>query len=43
MDEAYADYSQVSFVNYLSKYKNLAIKTMSKVGFASLKVGYLSP
>lgn len=42
VDEAYADYSQVSFVNYLSKYKNLAImKTMSKVGFASLRVGYL--
>ena len=42
IDEAYADYSKKSFIQYLKKYKNLAIlKTMSKVGFASLRVGFL--
>ncbi|GIR28794.1 hypothetical protein CM15mP43_04180 [bacterium] len=41
IDEAYADYSKKSFIQYLKKYKNLAIlKTMSKVGFASLRVGF---
>ena len=42
IDEAYADYSKTSFIQHLSKYNNLAIlKTMSKVGFASLRVGFL--
>ena len=42
IDEAYADYSKKSFIQSLKKYKNLAIlKTMSKVGFASLRVGFL--
>ena len=42
IDEAYGDYSKKSFIQSLKKYKNLAIlKTMSKVGFASLRVGFL--
>ena len=42
IDEAYGDYSKTSFIQQLSKYNNLAIlKTMSKVGFASLRVGFL--
>ena len=42
VDEAYFDYSKQSFVNYLGDYQNLMIlRTMSKIGFASLRLGVL--
>jgi len=42
IDEAYSDYSNNSFIPLVKKFKNLAVmKTMSKIGFASLRVGYL--
>tara|TARA_B100000029_G_scaffold119241_1_gene112462 strand:- start:80057 stop:81133 length:1077 start_codon:yes stop_codon:yes gene_type:complete len=42
IDEAYADYSSHSYLPMLKRNKNLLImKTMSKVGFASLRLGYL--
>jgi|APSaa5957512535_1039671.scaffolds.fasta_scaffold00628_16 histidinol-phosphate aminotransferase len=42
LDEAYSDYSDFSFIKSLKKYKNMLImKTMSKVGFASLRLGFL--
>ena len=42
IDEAYADYSSYSYLPMLKRNKNLLImKTMSKVGFASLRLGYL--
>ena len=42
VDEAYSDYSDFSFVKSLKSYKNMLImKTMSKVGFASLRLGFL--
>jgi len=42
IDEAYCDFSGVSFLEYLKDYPNLIIiRTMSKVGFASLRLGIL--
>ena len=42
IDEAYADYSSYSYLPMLKRNSNLLImKTMSKVGFASLRLGYL--
>ena len=42
IDEAYADYSSHSYLPILKRNSNLLImKTMSKVGFASLRLGYL--
>ena len=42
IDEAYADYSSHSYLPMLKRNSNLLImKTMSKVGFASLRLGYL--
>jgi|TARA_B100000959_G_scaffold287590_1_gene374641 histidinol-phosphate aminotransferase len=42
IDEAYADYSTQSYFPLLKKNENLLImRTMSKIGFASLRLGYL--
>ena len=42
IDEAYSDYSSTSCIDLLRKNKNLLImKTMSKIGFASLRLGFL--
>ena len=42
IDEAYADYSSDSCLGLLKKNKNLLImKTMSKIGFASLRLGFI--
>lgn len=42
IDEAYSEYSQDSYVSFLKSNKNLLImKTMSKIGFASLRLGFL--
>ena len=42
IDEAYSEYANFSFIKSLKKYKNLVImKTMSKIGFASLRLGFL--
>ena len=42
IDEAYSDYSSDSCLSLLKKNKNLLImKTMSKIGFAALRLGYL--
>lgn len=42
IDEAYFDYSDISYLDCLSKYKNLIIlRTMSKIGLASLRLGIL--
>ena len=42
IDEAYSEYASFSFMKSLKKYKNLVImKTMSKIGFASLRLGFL--
>ena len=42
IDEAYSEYASFSFIKSLKKYKNLVImKTMSKIGFASLRLGFL--
>ena len=42
IDEAYSQYSNYSCVNFLKDNKNLLImKTMSKIGFASLRLGFL--
>ncbi len=41
-DEAYADFSGKSFKSKLKDFKNLLImKTFSKIGFASIRLGYL--
>lgn len=42
VDEAYCDFSGVSHMDRLSEYPNLVIlQTMSKIGFASLRLGML--
>ncbi len=42
IDEAYGDFSKKSYTSEMSKYENLLImKTLSKIGFAGLRVGYL--
>ncbi|NIP39435.1 MAG: histidinol-phosphate transaminase [Candidatus Dadabacteria bacterium] len=42
VDEAYCDFSGVAFLDQLSDYPNLIIlRTMSKIGFASLRLGML--
>jgi histidinol-phosphate aminotransferase len=42
IDEAYADYSSYSYLPLIKKNKNLLImRTMSKIGFASLRLGYI--
>ena len=42
VDEAYAGYSNYTYLPLLKKNKNLLImKTMSKIGFASLRLGYI--
>lgn len=42
VDEAYCDFSGVTFLDQLSDYPNLIIlRTMSKIGFASLRLGML--
>lgn len=42
VDEAYVDYADRDQASLLSKYENVAIlRTLSKVGFASLRVGWL--
>lgn len=41
-DEAYSDFSGKSLVGKIKKYKNLLVmKTFSKIGFASIRLGYL--
>ena len=42
IDEAYFDYHGETFIPYLKKYENLVIlRTMSKIGFASIRLGIL--
>jgi histidinol-phosphate aminotransferase len=42
VDEAYIDYADRDQTDLLSKYENVAIlRTLSKVGFASLRVGWM--
>jgi len=42
IDEAYYDFSKKTFLPYLKEYKNLIIlRTLSKIGMAGLRVGYL--
>ena len=42
IDEAYYDFSRKTFLPYLKEYKNLIIlRTLSKIGMAGLRVGYL--
>jgi histidinol-phosphate aminotransferase len=42
VDEAYSNFSGKSFLPFLKKYKNLVIlKTLSKIGFAALRIGFL--
>lgn len=41
-DEAYSDFSGKSLVKNVNKHKNLLVmKTFSKIGFASIRLGYL--
>ncbi|MBI3599600.1 MAG: histidinol-phosphate transaminase [Nitrospinae bacterium] len=42
IDEAYYDFSKKTFLSYLKEFKNLIIlRTLSKIGMAGLRVGYL--
>ncbi|MGX7589175.1 aminotransferase class I/II-fold pyridoxal phosphate-dependent enzyme [Candidatus Vidania fulgoroideorum] len=42
IDETYYDYSRKSFIKYVRKYNNIIIlRTFSKIGFASLRIGYM--
>jgi histidinol-phosphate aminotransferase len=42
IDEAYAEYSSRDYLGLLKKHENVAIlRTLSKVGFASLRVGWV--
>ena len=42
IDEAYNDFSKKTFLSYLKEFKNLIIlRTLSKIGMAGLRVGYL--
>ena len=42
IDEAYGAFSGQSFVTEINKYENLVImKTLSKIGFAGIRLGYL--
>lgn len=42
VDEAYIDYAETTHLELLKKYENVAIlRTLSKVGFAGLRVGWL--
>ena len=42
IDEAYYNFSRKTFLPYLKEYKNLIIlRTLSKIGMAGLRVGYL--
>lgn len=42
VDEAYIDYADHNHLRLLDKYENVAIlRTLSKIGFASLRVGWL--
>lgn len=42
VDEAYGNFSGKSFLPFIKKYENLVIlKTLSKIGFAALRIGFL--
>lgn len=42
LDEAYCDYSGVSYLDLLDQYENVVVlRTMSKIGFAALRLGIL--
>ncbi|MBI5750209.1 MAG: histidinol-phosphate transaminase [Nitrospinae bacterium] len=42
IDEAYYDFSRKTFLPYLKEFKNLIIiRTLSKIGMAGLRIGYL--
>jgi len=42
VDEAYGNFSGKTFLPFLKKYENLVVlKTLSKVGFAALRIGFL--
>lgn len=42
VDEAYFDYSKISYLDYTKEFDNLMIlRTMSKIGFASIRLGML--
>ncbi|HEY7535950.1 MAG TPA: histidinol-phosphate transaminase, partial [Thermodesulfobacteriota bacterium] len=42
LDEAYCDFAQRSFLHLIEKYQNLVVlRSMSKVGFASIRMGML--
>jgi len=43
IDEAYFDYHGETFIPYLQKFENLVVlRTMSKIGFASIRLGILT-
>jgi histidinol-phosphate aminotransferase len=43
IDEAYAPFANASFIGYLSQYDNLLVmRTVSKLGLAGLRLGYLA-
>jgi histidinol-phosphate aminotransferase len=43
IDEAYAPFTDASFMGYLGKYDNLVVmRTVSKMGLAGLRLGYLA-
>lgn len=43
VDEAYVDYADASNLDLLNRYPNVAIlRTLSKIGFAALRVGWLA-
>jgi histidinol-phosphate aminotransferase len=43
VDEAYAPFTSVSFLDDLERYPNLVVmRTLSKMGFAGLRLGYLA-
>ena len=42
IDEAYQPFSKRNHINYIKRYSNVAIiRTLSKIGFANLRVGFL--
>lgn len=43
IDEAYAPFTDFSFINQLTKYKNLLVmRTVSKLGLAGLRLGFIA-
>ncbi|GFO72568.1 histidinol-phosphate aminotransferase [Bathymodiolus japonicus methanotrophic gill symbiont] len=43
IDEAYAPFTDCSFIQHLSKYKNLLVmRTVSKLGLAGLRLGFIT-